>query len=182
MADLLVPVLESQQLRLEPLSPAHSHEMFELWRQPEVCEHSGPSVDSEGKSIDLPAAARSESDRLLVYWLDRWRAGTGFRWAVVLRGPSDFVGAVGFNALGPCSEYAYHFVSQFWGLGLAMEASRLALSWSFSSGAEAIEAFIEPANTRSIRLAERLGFSLFSQSAGRPHRYVLTQEKHATRQ
>ena len=178
MAVVHVPVLEGQRLRLEPLSPAHSQGMFELWRRSEVSEHSGPAVDSEGRTIDLPAASRSESDRLLQYWLDRSRAGTGFRWAVLQRDPLRFAGAVGFNALGTCSEYAYHFVPEFWGGGLAYEASRLAFSWCFSTGSESIEVFIDPGNTRSIRLAERLGFEPSNEAKGGPPRYVLEGARH----
>ena len=102
--------------------------MFALWSEATVCEYAGPSRDSTGCSIDLPARSRSESNRLLHYWIERAEAGTGFRWAVILNDNPEFAGAIGFNALGPCSEYAYHLVPRFWGAGLATEASRLALS------------------------------------------------------
>lgn len=174
-----MPVLEGERVRLEPLSQAHSRGMFELWRDPRVCEHAGPAVDSSGRAIDLPAASRAESDRLLQFWLDRSSAGTGFRWAVVRSGEEDFIGAVGFNVLGACAEYAYHFVPRSWGAGLATEASRLALSWCFASGSESIEAFIEPANAMSIRLAVRLGFERSEQGSGEVARYVRTRGSHA---
>lgn len=174
MAPLIVPTLNGKRLCLEPLSASHSPGMFELWRRPEVCEHSGPAVDSKGEEICLPASSPSESDRLLRYWIDRARAGTGFRWAAVLRASSRFVGAVGFNSLGPCAEYAYHFIPRYWGAGLASEASRIALSWAFSTGSESVEAFIEPLNSESIRLAERLGFERSHQPEHGPARYVAT--------
>jgi len=148
--------------------------MFELWRQPEVCEHSGTAVDSEGEEIRLPTSSPSDSDRLLQYWIERSRAGTGFRWAAVLEASSRFVGAVGFNSLGACSEYAYHFIPSYWGEGLASEASRIALSWAFSTGSESVEAFIEPLNRESLRLAERLGFERSHQPESGPARYVAT--------
>ncbi len=173
---LIVPTLQGRRLRLEPLSSAHSPGMFELWRQPEVCEHSGPAVDSQGQNVHLPARSPRDSDRLLRYWIDRCRAGTGFRWAAVLHTPSRFVGAVGFNSLSACSEYAYHFVPKYWGAGLAREASLIALSWSFSVGSESVEAFIEPANSRSVRLAKRLGFERADHPTGGPVRYVVTRE------
>ena len=174
MAPLEIPILEGQRLRLEPLSLSHSPGMFALWREPEVCEHSGPAVDSSGESIRLPAKSRSDSDRLLSYWLDRSQAGTGFRWAAVLHTPAEFVGAVGFNSLGACSEYAYHLVPRHWGAGLGNEASRIALSWAFSTGSRSVEAFIEPANTRSIRLVERLGFERSHEASDELARYVVS--------
>ncbi len=56
-----------------------------------------------------------------------------------------------------------------------MEASGLALSWVFARGAEAAEAFIEPANEASIRLVERLGFSAEEIEEGLI-RYVLRSQ------
>lgn len=175
MPKLRVPVLQSERLRLEPLSQAHSHGMFALWSDAKVCVHSGPATDSAGLSIALPAKTRHDSDRLLEFWLDRARQGTGFRWAVVLRDRDEFAGAVGFNSLGGCSEYAYHIVPRFWGLGLAGEASGVALAWSFAGGAELVECFIEPANVASIRLVERLGFQRADVSTGETCCYRLAR-------
>jgi ribosomal-protein-alanine N-acetyltransferase len=180
VTDLHIPTIKGERVRLEPLGSMHSRGMFDLWREAAVCEYSGPAVDAAGLAIDLPATSQSESDRLLRYWVDRSQAGTGFRWAVMLRDPSEFIGAVGFNALGPCSEYAYHFVPRFWGSGLASEASRLALSWAFSEYSECIELFIEPDNIKSTRLAEGLGFELQMRPQDELPRYVLARERLGT--
>ncbi len=173
MHSLTVPSLEGERIRLEPLGLEHSQGMFSLWREPEVCRHSGPAVDAEARPIDLPAASADESNRLIDFWLDRARSGSGFRWAVIHRDEDCFTGAVGFNALGECAEYAYHFVPRFWGAGLAAEASRLAFWWAASTGVSSIEAFIEAGNERSIRLAERLGFRATPRPEGRPPRYLM---------
>ena len=175
--DLRIPTLEGERIRLEPLAPRHSHGMFALWSEATVCEYAGPSRDSTGRLIDLPARSRSESNRLLHYWIERAEAGTGFRWAVILNDNSGFAGAIGFNTLGPCSEYAYHFVPRFWGAGLATEASRLALSWCSGENAGLVEMFIEPGNARSIRLAERLGFERQTRAEDELPRYVLSPRR-----
>ena len=177
VTDFHIPTFEAERVRLEPLGSMHSRGMFDLWREAAVCEYAGPAFDADGNTIDLPARSQSESDRLIRYWVDRSRAGTGFRWAVILREPSEFIGAVGFNALGPCSEYAYHFVPQFWGSGLASEASRLALSWAFSEYSECVELFIETDNIKSTRLAEGLGFELQTRMQDELPRYVLAEEQ-----
>lgn len=157
MSELNIPRLTSSRLFLVSLSRAHSPGMFDLWSEPDVCAYSGPVEDSHGLSVPLPAAAPSDSDRILEFWLDRASAQLGFRWAVLLEG-SVFVGAVGFNSLGSRSEYAYHFIPRYWGQGLATEASRLALEWAFRQGASVVEASIEVENEPSIRLAARMGF------------------------
>ena len=168
-----IPSLESERLRLEPLALTHSPGMFRLWKEEAVCRYSGNALDSEGCEILLPAQSPDDSDRLIEFWLARAQAGSGFRWALSHEG--EFVGAVGFNALGACAEYAYHLHPDAWGAGLAMEASGLALSWVFARGAEAAEAFIEPANGASIRLVERLGFSAEEIEEGLI-RYVLRSQ------
>jgi RimJ/RimL family protein N-acetyltransferase len=147
--------------------------MFALWSAPEVCLHSGPASDSAGLAIPLPASRASDSDRLLGFWLDRAQQGTGFRWAVMAKQDDAFVGAVGFNALGECAEYAYHFLPDDWGKGYAAEAARLALGWVFEYGARNVEAFITSENARSIRLVERLGFTLAETEADPLPRWVL---------
>jgi RimJ/RimL family protein N-acetyltransferase len=174
-----VPTSEGDRVRLEPLCSLHSIGMFDLWRESAVCEYSGPAFDSAGRPIEHPAKYRTESDRLLQYWLVRARAGTGFRWAVIGLDGSEFMGAVGFNRLGASSEYAYHFVPSFWGMGLATEATRLALAWLFSQQSALVELFIEPGNAQSIRLAQRLAFEPQTRPTDELRRYVLTREQFA---
>ena len=162
-------------MRLAPLSMDHAEGMFRMWSRPEVCAYAGPAEDAEGLPLELPARSRATSDRLIAFWLDRAKRGTGFRWAVLLPEPIGFVGAVGFNTLGACAEYAYHFDPTHWGGGLATEASRLAIAWAISFGSEAVEAFIEEANVASIRLVERLGFAVVEPSSDGLARYVLAR-------
>ena len=181
MPDLQIPILHGERVQLVPLAEQHSPGMFALWKEFAVCEHSGPGVDSRGRPITLPARTHHDSDRLLEYWLERAAEGTGFRWAVILEAQQAFVGAIGFNSLGPCSEFAYHFVPRFWGVGLATEGSRLALTWSFSREAEQIEFFIEAANTRSVHLATRLGFTKVRHDPRGIWRYSLSRADHTAR-
>jgi RimJ/RimL family protein N-acetyltransferase len=169
---LLVPRLEGELVVLEPLSHEHSAGMFELWSRQEVWLYSGPATDVTGGAIELPAPSRAESDKILEFWLGRAEEGTGFRWAVLLE--QLFIGAAGFNSIGSCSEYAYHLHPEYWGRGLMLEASRLALSWlSSRDGCVAADAFIEPANLRSVALAERLGFVRTGEHMHGTDRYVL---------
>ena len=175
MAVLNLPIISLERMFLEPLSMSHSQGMFDLWSEPRVCEFSGPAVDSFGRPIPLPAESEVESDLLLHFWLDRARAATGFRWAVISSETREFIGAVGFNSLGDCSEFAYHLIPRWWGSGFGTEASRGAIDWSFGQGSTSIELFASPSNRKSIRLAERLGF----ETAGEPNddlqRFMLTR-------
>lgn len=168
-----VPTLRNERLRLEPLSPAHSAGMFALWSHAEVCQYSGPAVDAFGDPVQLPAVTPLDSDRILDFFVRRAAAGLGFRWALITPSDNRFVGALGFNHLGACPELAYHLLPDRWGAGLMTEAARLALAWMAETHrVKEIQAFIEPANTASIALAERLGLAATGEVVEGAVRYL----------
>lgn len=169
-----IPDLRSDRLSLQPLSNAHSEGMFALWSCPEVCRYSGIAKDNKGQLISLPARTAADSDKILQFFLKRATGGFAFRWALLKKDDGAFIGAAGFNSIGPCSEYAYHLHPTYWGNGLMTEASSIALGWLFSDPArKSAEAFVDQENVRSIRLAERLGFSPTDTIRDNARRYVV---------
>jgi len=168
---LQIPILKTKRLNLEPLSKEHSDGMFQMWRNSKVQLHSGMALDENGIEIDLPAKTSTDSDRLISFWLKAAAKGWGFRWAVLLAKNSTFIGHIGFNSLSECSEIAYHMNPDYWGNGLMTEAAETAISWRRERGTTEIEAFIEPANTASIKLAERLGMHPTEQFSDGARRY-----------
>ena len=87
-----------------------------------------------------------------------------------------FAGALGFNSLGERCELAYHMDPDCWGKGFMLEACRVAMEWALKVfGAREVEAFIEPGNTRSIRLAERLGMVPTGESLSGAQKYLVTR-------
>jgi len=169
-----MPALTTERLTLQPLSRAHSQGMFALWSRPEVCRYSGQAHDVHGDLITLPAVAPRDSDKIIDVFVRGALDGTRLRWALVTKADGAFAGAAGFNALGTCSEYAYHLRPPFWGRGLMAEASRAAIDWLKRRPESAsVEAFIAPANVASIKLAERLGFSPTGEVSHGADRYML---------
>ncbi len=144
---------------LDPLGQEHSAGMFLLWSREEVCRHSGPARDADGNAIALPVASAAGSDKIIDFFERMAAQGSGFRWALIKRRTHEFIGTIGFNRLAPPAELAFHLRPEFWGQGLMREAAEAALAWSKRSGAQPVEAFIEPGNVASIGLARRLGFS-----------------------
>lgn len=170
MTALEQPLLETARLRLEPLAWRHSAGMFKLWSNAEVCRYSGEAFDYAGARIALPAQSSNDSDRILDFFLRWCAAGNGGRWAIVLmdrdgdrRGfdnhESKFVGALGFNALTPTAELAYHLHPQHWDKGYAQEACVCLLAWlARVYPGRGCELFVERDNAASLALAARLGF------------------------
>ena len=143
-----------------------------MWSQPEVCFHSGPAVDLIGNPIVLPSRSPKDSDRIIDFFLHGQKQRTRLRWALILSTNEEFVGTIGFNALGECAEIAYHLRPDYWGRGLMAEAATKALQWvQEEGGAMGVEAFIEPGNIPSVRIASRLGLSPTGEHVDGADRY-----------
>lgn len=171
---LEVPIVACERLILHPLSAAHSMGMFAMRLQAAVCEYSGPAFDFRDNQITLPARTHADSDKIIDFFVRSAAAGTRFRWAAMARSGGGFVGALGFNSPGPCSEFAYHQDPRFQGRGFMTEASQAALNWLRARpGSIEVEAFIEPANEASARLAMRLGLRATGVVGGGAERYAM---------
>lgn len=152
----------------------HSAGVFELWSSPQVCEYSGPAIDLQGNPIRLPAVDHADSDKILQFFMQRSRIGTGCRWALIAKESGDFLGAVGFNSLGGCCEIAYHLVPKFWGQGYAAEACLEAIAWAVAEfDASRFDAYIELENKASVRLAEQMNFVRTGEIDEGAHEFLL---------
>lgn len=91
----------------------------------------------------------------------QWAAGTGAPLAVATAGDDEIVGACGLvavNAQDLVAEVGYWVVPWARGQRVAQRATRLLADWAFTDvGFERLELYIEPANTTSCTVAERLG-------------------------
>lgn len=173
---LIIPTLRVEQMELAPLAESHSAGMFELWSDIRVCQYSGPVKDYDGQEIAMPAASALESNRIIDFWQRAAGDGWGFRWAVMWPGGTgepQFAGTVGFNALGQRAEIAWHLLPMFWGRGVMSNACRHAIAWLADTGSTELEAYIEEANTASIRLAERLGMQATGYASEGANQYLM---------
>lgn len=82
--------------------------------------------------------------------------------AVHLEENGEFIGRCGLNHWTDFdeTELGWTFRAEAWGRGYATEAAQACLEWGFATlDAPYFTSMIQPANTPSIRVAERLGFS-----------------------
>jgi RimJ/RimL family protein N-acetyltransferase len=121
-----------------------------LLQDPEVMRWLGGVVDDP-----LPVVRR---------WLGDWEKYPSGKF-VVERLDGAFVGRVGLNYLDPATwarstaddaqpELGWAVVREHWGHGYATEAARAVREWA---SVPRLASVIEPANRRSIRVAEKLG-------------------------
>jgi len=97
-------------------------------------------------------------------------AGTAMGWSLVLAGTDLIVGMVGLHHIDRAAAFAqiaYEIDAKHSGKGLATEAVERIIEHARPElGLLRLEACIGPENSRSIRLATRLGFTAVSERPG----------------
>ena len=108
-----------------------------------------------GKPLD-----RVECWRHLAFMAGHWQLLGFGPWAIEEKASGNFVGRVGFlDPEGwPGFELGWTLSRKFWGHGYASEAARRALAYAFDEmDKDHVISLIDPLNTNSIKVAERLG-------------------------
>ena len=106
------------------------------------------------------AFSRMEAWRNMAFHVGHWQLRGYGHWAVEEKATGEFVGRVGFmNPEGwPAFELGWTLARKFWGRGFASEAARRALAYAFDElDKDHVISLIDPKNTNSIKVAERLG-------------------------
>lgn len=154
---ITIPILESARLRLRGHRADDYENSAALWGDAEVTRHIG----------GRPLSREEVWGRLLRYagtWV--WM-GYGY-WVVEEKSTGKFVGEVGFAnlqrvvqpPLENVPELGWVLTRAFHGRGYATEAVQTATAWGdriFDS--PRTTCIIDPENARSIRVAQRCGFS-----------------------
>jgi RimJ/RimL family protein N-acetyltransferase len=145
-------VIESTMLRLEPLAVAHAVEMFEPLSAAAIYDYIPEAP---------PASVSSLQQRYLQ--LQRGHSANGReRWLnwVVRLNSGQCAGYIQATVhAGSTADFAFVFAPEYWGRGVAFEACRVALPrLAGEFGVRSAYATVDPRNSRSVRLLERLGF------------------------
>ena len=146
--------LFTERLALQPLGPEHAPALFAAFRDPAVYEFVPD--DPPRAAADLEARYRRTSAGPGTQE-ERW-----WNWAVApCERPDAPFGTVETSIRCDTRRAVIGYVlgRAAWGRGFASEACRAVLAHLYGNLFPAtVEAFIDTRNTRSIRLAERLGF------------------------
>lgn len=145
--------IETRRLILRPFRDGDSAALYQLNSDQKVMRYfPGPMT-------------RAESNAMLETLVERVQGGDITFRAVTLKA-GHFIGLAGLNRprfkapFMPCVEVGWRFVHQAWGKGFATEAASASISYGFDElSLREIVAFTVPANTRSIRVMERLGMT-----------------------
>jgi RimJ/RimL family protein N-acetyltransferase len=144
-----VPVLETSRLILRELGESDLDDYAHICADPEVMRYVG------GKPL-----TRSEAWRSLAFFLGHWRLRGYGMWAVVNRETGRFIGRIGFHRPEgwPGFEIGWLIGRDSWGQGLATEGARAVLNLAVPRyGQTHVISLIQPENSASIRVAEKIG-------------------------
>lgn len=152
MTDFIFPDLETGRLLLRRMAPADLDFIFAHFAHPQVDQFL---VDAEA------VTTREAAAEILAFYLQQ--DGKGYnRWIMQDKASGLPLGTLGFHRWDRRNrhvEIGYDLSPQFWGSGYMREAARAALDFAFAHmQVHRVEAMIHVENTRSIRLAESLGF------------------------
>lgn len=147
-----VPVLTTENLVLRPIDERDIAALFNLF-----------SNDTVTRFMDIESFINvTEASQLIAFLKEKQENGEGVRWAITFEGHNDLIGTCGFHHFKRThykAEIGYDLLPAFWGKGIMIHAVHRLLQYGYEQlQLNRIEAFVDPANTSSFKLLERLGF------------------------
>lgn len=146
-----IPTLETERLILRAFQDRDTDAWAAIVAHPEVSQF----ISVSGKPQD-----RLEAWRSMAMTLGHWQLRGFGMWAVEEKASGALVGRLGLYEpeTWPGQEVGYAIARDHWGKGFATEGASAARDYAFETlGWPEIISIINPANTRSIAVAERLG-------------------------
>ncbi len=167
--DLLAGLpIEGERVRLRPLALADAPAIESLAGDWEVARYTG--------SIPHPYPAGGAAPWIAETWAEG-KAGEKLVAAIERRLDDAFLGCIELDLTRPAADHHDHAKSEpravlgywvgrpYWGEGVALEAARLLIEHGFRHLAlPRVEAAAMPANRRSVRLLEKLGFAYIGEA------------------
>jgi RimJ/RimL family protein N-acetyltransferase len=143
-------IIETERLILRELVPADAEDMLWLHSNHQVQKYTGENLITTLE--DIYGKIKEKTN-------DYKKHGYG-RWATILKNGNQFVGWAGLAYLHEFNEIdlGYRFLPEYWGAGIATEASRAILTYGFDKlQLKRIIAIAMKENKASIRVMEKVG-------------------------
>jgi RimJ/RimL family protein N-acetyltransferase len=143
-----IPRVETPRLVLREWRQADFEPHAAMCADPDVMRHLGGTIGA------------AESWRRMAQHAGHWALRGYGKWAVERRDTGEWIGRIGlwYPPDWPGVEVGWTLARSAWGNGFATEGAAAAIAWAWRElGCDSLVSLIEPANTSSIRVAERLG-------------------------
>ena len=143
-------VIETERLLLREITQDDKEGLFRLHSDPMVQKYTGDPLVESLEEMEQAIQTRIS---------DYGKYGYG-RWATFLKNGMHFIGWAGLAYLPEFDaiDLGYRFLPEYWGLGIATEASRAILSHGFDTlKLRKVVAIAMKENKASIRVMEKVG-------------------------
>lgn len=143
-------IIETERLILRKIGLPDAEDMLRLHSHPQVQQYTGEALITSLEGIHLKIKEKTDE-------YDQHGFG---RWVTLLKDGLQFVGWAGLSYLPEFDEIdlGYRFLPEFWGAGIATEASRGILSYGFNTlKLKRIIAIAMKENKASISVMEKAG-------------------------
>ena len=154
-------ITETKRLIIREMEPADASDMLRLHSHPRVQQYTGDPTIFTFEGIQKKIQEKIEEYK---------KYGYG-RWIIILKDKMQFVGWAGLSYLPEFDEIdiGYRFLPEFWGKGLATEASKAILTYGFDElRLERIIAMAMEENTASIRVMQKVGMQFEKRAPYEP--------------
>jgi ribosomal-protein-alanine N-acetyltransferase len=146
-----LPILETQRLRLEPLTAEDAAHIFPIMDDPEVMAYwDWPEIDDPDVVAEI---VRSQVETM--------STGKAIHWAIRTLAEGEFIGAFELSSIDRRHRRAgmnFMLGRDAWGHGYALEAMQTVTAYAAVSGLRKLTARTHLGNRRSESVLEKLGF------------------------
>lgn len=149
-------ITETDRLILRTFEPPDLEDLAPIMADPEVMRFSVTGPWSRDRTLRFIQGCMAD------YSEERWGFGL---WAAVHKGDHQLIGYCGLTRFDDVDgsaevELGYRFAPEYWGRGLGTEAARAVRDYAFEHlGMARLISMIEPENSASIRVAEKVGMA-----------------------
>ncbi|MET3646577.1 GNAT family N-acetyltransferase [Phyllobacterium ifriqiyense] len=162
----MLPGFETDRLLLRPRTMDHFEDCIAMDRDPAVTKFiPGPWTDDTSHRQFLTDRITTDFGIGLGYWsiFEKTRSDQFLGWVLLI--PHD--------AIGPDVEIGWRLNRLAWGKGIATEAAKPVLEHGFkATTVDRIIAAIDPRNSASVRVAEKLGMELMGETEEDGYHFV----------
>ncbi|MEN8124183.1 MAG: GNAT family N-acetyltransferase [Bacteroidota bacterium] len=148
-------IIETDRLILREFNINDYKDVYEFGSNLEVQRYTGDKI------IDSLSSAR---ELIKNVWLEDYKKYRYGRWAVIYKLENKIIGFAGLKYLPEINEtdIGFRFLPEYWGKGLATEASREIIKYGFKKlGIDTIIGIAMPENIGSCKVLERIGLTLY---------------------
>lgn len=147
-----LPTLSASRLQLRWITPADEEALYEIFSNPDVMRYwSRTPFTHFGEATELrQAIEKCFAEQSL------------FQWGIAQKGDDRVIGTCTISHIDRSNgraELGYALGRAHWGKGLMREALDVLVDFAFGElGLRRLEADVDPDNTASVKMLERLGF------------------------